>query len=256
MRLGEKDASEILQRALTEALATGEPQNIVPVRFALVEAAWLAENEKAVGEQLALLQAMNVANFDPWESGELAVWLRRSALPADDRLTKAMPRPRALELAGRPEEAAAEWQRLGLPYEAALSLMQARGDRAEDALVQAVTLLDDIEAAAAAARARGMARGMGLLERLPKQKRGPYSATRAHPLGLTKRECEVLQLLVDGAANADIAKRLSRSQRTVEHHVSAVLAKLSAGNRMEAMLRVRSEPWLISAALAASPAEK
>jgi DNA-binding CsgD family transcriptional regulator/tetratricopeptide (TPR) repeat protein len=250
MRLGERDASEILQRALSEALATGEPQNIVPVRFALVEAAWLGESEAAVAEQLALLRAMNVANFDPWESGELAVWLGRSSLPADDRFTKVMPRPRALELAGKPEEAAAEWQRLGLPYEAALSLMQVRGDRTEDALIQAVTLLDDIEAGAAAARARGMARRVGILERLPKQKRGPYSAARAHPLGLTKRECEVLQLLVGGAANAEIAKRLSRSQRTVEHHVSAVLAKLSAGNRMEAMLRVRSEPWLISAPLA------
>ena len=62
--------------------------------------------------------------------------------------------------------------------------------------------------------------------------------------------------MVDGIANSEIAKRLSRSQRTVEHHVSAVLAKLNAANRMEAMLRVRSEPWLISANLKPVGAEK
>jgi DNA-binding CsgD family transcriptional regulator len=191
---------------------------------------------------------MDVANFDPWEAGELAVWLARCGLPPDERLTIALPKPRALELAGEPIAAAEEWQRLGLPYEAALSLLQVSGASAGQAFARAVALLEGIEAAAAAGRARATARRMGLAEHLPKQKRGPYAAARAHPLGLTKRECDVLRLLVDGVANSEIAKRLSRSQRTVEHHVSAVLGKLNAANRMEAMLRVRSEPWLISAA--------
>ena len=35
--------------------------------------------------------------------------------------------------------------------------------------------------------------------------------------------------------NRDIAERLSRSERTVEHHVSALLAKLGAGTRAEAV---------------------
>lgn len=256
LRLGEKAASEILQRALKEALATGEPQNIVPIRFALVEAAWLAGDAKALAAELALLQTMDVANFDPWEAGELAVWLQRNLLPNDNRLTTPFPKPRALELEGDPSAAADEWQRLGLPYEAALSLMHVRGARAGEALARAVVLLEEIEAGATAALARAIARKLGLADSLPKRKRGPYSVARAHPLGLTRRECEVLRLLVDGVANGDIAKRLSRSQRTVEHHVSAVLAKLNAANRMEAMLRVRGEPWLISATLAPVAAQK
>jgi len=91
---------------------------------------------------------------------------------------------------------------------------------------------------------------------LPRQRRGPYATTKGHPLGLTKRECEILSLIAEGVSNGEIATRLFRSQRTVEHHVSAVLGKLNAANRMEAMLRVRSEPWLISAASESVPSEK
>jgi DNA-binding NarL/FixJ family response regulator len=64
-------------------------------------------------------------------------------------------------------------------------------------------------------------------------------------MGLTLREVQVLALMASGASNADIADRLSRSLRTVEHHVSSVLAKLNAGNRLEAALRVIAEPWLV-----------
>ena len=44
VRLGEADGPALLQQALNEGLATGEPQRIVPVRLALAEAAWLAED--------------------------------------------------------------------------------------------------------------------------------------------------------------------------------------------------------------------
>ena len=48
--------------------------------------------------------------------------------------------------------------------------------------------------------------------------------------------------------NKEVARRLSRSPRTIEHHVSAVLGKLNAANRMEVLLRLRGEPWLLPAA--------
>jgi DNA-binding CsgD family transcriptional regulator len=60
---------------------------------------------------------------------------------------------------------------------------------------------------------------------------GPHAATRAHPLGLTRREHEVLDLIVDGRTNAEIAGQLFISAKTVDHHVSAVLAKLGAPSR-------------------------
>ena len=254
MRLGEKDAPALLAQALAQATATGEPQNIAPIRFALVEAAWLADDLMKCREHLAQLGAMDLANFDPWELGELATWRKRSGV---DGLLPAVtiPEPRAAELRGDVVAAADQWQRLGLPYEAGLALIQMQSRDAGAALSRAVTLLEEIEARPAALRARETARRLGVTE-MPPQRRGPYAAARAHPLGLTKRECEVLDLIAQGVANREIAARLFRSPRTVEHHVSAVLAKLNAANRMEAMLRVRSQPWLISATEPHEPSEK
>ena len=52
--------------------------------------------------------------------------------------------------------------------------------------------------------------------------------------GLTPRETEVLELIVEGATNAEIARALVISPKTVDHHVSAVLGKLGVGSRREA----------------------
>ncbi len=52
---------------------------------------------------------------------------------------------------------------------------------------------------------------------------------------LTRREHEVLELMAAGLANREIANRLVISERTVKFHVSAILAKLDAANRTEAV---------------------
>ena len=69
-RLGEADADELLARALTDALATGEPQYVTPARFGLIEAAWLAEDSGALRAGLAEMARMDLAKFDPWEIGD------------------------------------------------------------------------------------------------------------------------------------------------------------------------------------------
>ena len=65
--------------------------------------------------------------------------------------------------------------------------------------------------------------------------RGPRPSTRANQAGLTVRQLEVLELLAEGFSNAEIASRLFTSPKTVEHHVSAVLAKLGAHSRAQAI---------------------
>jgi DNA-binding NarL/FixJ family response regulator len=63
-------------------------------------------------------------------------------------------------------------------------------------------------------------------------------ATRIGSLDeLTPREMDVLRLLAQGLPNRKIAVQLSINERTVKYHVSAILAKLEAANRTEAVMR-------------------
>ena len=54
---------------------------------------------------------------------------------------------------------------------------------------------------------------------------------------LTPREMDVLRLLAEGLSNRKIGERLSINERTVKYHVAAILAKLEAANRTEAVMR-------------------
>lgn len=56
---------------------------------------------------------------------------------------------------------------------------------------------------------------------------------------LTERELEVLKLLGEASSNKEIAAKLGISVKTVKHHVTNILGKLNARNRVEAALMVR-----------------
>ena len=62
---------------------------------------------------------------------------------------------------------------------------------------------------------------------------------------LTAREAEVLSMMAEGAGNKEIAARLKISEHTVKFHVSAVLAKLGAATRTEAVSRGYREGLIV-----------
>ena len=94
-------------------------------------------------------------------------------------------------------------------------------------------MLDGLGAAPAVALARKSLRGLGVA-RLPRR---PQPGTLTNPAGLTDRQLEILRLVAAGLSNAEIAQRLVVSIRTVDHHVSAILAKLGVPTRREAAAR-------------------
>jgi len=139
--------------------------------------------------------------------------------------------PDELSMAGRHREASAAWSQAGAPYRAAWALLDSRD---EVDLREARAMFDRLGARVLVDRADLRLRQIGA-----KVPRGARASTRANVGGLTDRESEVLELLDEGLRNADIAARLSLSEKTVGHHVSAILAKLGASSRLEAVRRAR-----------------
>ena len=236
-RRGEPGAWDCLDEAMQAADLTGEPQSIVPVRLNRAEARWL-EGNPAEARREAELAADGSAGCDPWMRGAILVWLRRTG--SDRVLPGELAEPYQCSVDGDWKRAAELWTSLDCPYEAALAL--ADGPE-EGGLRHALGILDGLGATATARLTRQRMRALGFRS-IPA---GPRTATRAHPLGLTRREREVLELICAGYSNAEIAGKLFISAKTVDHHVSAVLGKLDAPNRGAAASRA-SRLGLVSAA--------
>ena len=67
------------------------------------------------------------------------------------------------------------------------------------------------------------------------RRRGPARASSDPAQPLTARELEVLGMLAEGLGNKAIASRLAISSHTAKFHVAAIIAKLGAGSRTEAV---------------------
>jgi DNA-binding CsgD family transcriptional regulator len=162
-----------------------------------------------------------VALHNPWSLGELAWWL---ALTGLRRSTPApVAAPFALMLDGAWREAARAWNGLGCPLWEAIAL-GASPDLADGR--RAAEIADRLGAPAvrdALLRSR-QAQGIPV-------PRGPRGSAARHPARLTDREMEVLEQLALGMTNAAIGQRLFLSEKTVGHHVSAILRKLDEPTR-------------------------
>jgi DNA-binding NarL/FixJ family response regulator len=141
--------------------------------------------------------------------------------------------PYRLELDGDWRDAAKIWQDLGCRYDMALALL---GSSDEAALRQTLDICTSLGAVATARVVRRTMRAHGIRS-IPVGRR---AASRRHPFGLTRREQEVLDLVSAGKTNAEIAATLVLSAKTVDHHVSAILAKLGVPTRRAAAEAARA----------------
>jgi DNA-binding CsgD family transcriptional regulator len=223
-RRGDPRATELIDEAWQLAVAVDQRYWLLRLSSALAEAAWLRGDPRTLDDRV-LAQYERPAEEDyPWLLGELTTWLSRLGLPVRSR--DGLPEPYRRELAGDHGAAAQWWHEAACPFEEAAALT-CSGLPA--ALRRGLELFASIGAAPATALVRNLLRKAGH-QAVP---RGPRPATRAHPHGLTAREADVLALLRDGLSNAAISRRLFISERTVHHHVSAVLGKLGVSSRAE-----------------------
>ncbi len=224
-RRGDPEQWPPLDEALALVEASGELQRVAPIAAARAEAAWLdGEAEKIAPATDAAFELALQRNAG-WPLGELACWRWRAGLL--DEPPPAAVEPYARQIGGDWQRAAELWAEIGCPYEAALALAEADD---QEALRRALDELRRLGAEPAAAMVARRLRQRGA-RGVP---RGPRKATRQNPAKLTTRELEVLELVAQGLGNSEIATRLFLSEKTVAHHVSAILRKLDARTRTQA----------------------
>jgi two-component system, NarL family, nitrate/nitrite response regulator NarL len=149
-------------------------------------------------------------------SPDLVVWDTGGEETSLDLLRQHLPRlPATLVLSGSAEEAEAAW---------------AAGARA--------VLHRHVEAAVVLAAARAVLAGLWASDLpLSRPPAAEPSDPEALPEPLTARELQVLRLLADGLPNKLISARLGVTESTVKYHVNAILGKLDARSRTEAVVR-------------------
>jgi DNA-binding CsgD family transcriptional regulator/tetratricopeptide (TPR) repeat protein len=233
-RRGDPDVEAALDEALAIARPTGEVLRLWPVVASRLEAAWLHQTQpdkraqEVVLAQRVIQMAQHVRNR--WALGEVAFWTQM--LGVDVPVDAEAAEPFRLALKGEYIDAANAFAGYGLEYDRAVMLTLSGEEPAMRAGFEA---LRDLGARATAERLLRELRARGTA-RIP---RGPSPATRSNPVLLTKKQAAVLELMVAGLSNNEIADRLFISSKTTAHHVSAVLSKLDARSRAEAAARAR-----------------
>jgi DNA-binding CsgD family transcriptional regulator/tetratricopeptide (TPR) repeat protein len=220
-RRGLPGAREVLDPGVAEADNLAEAEWIANTRLARAEVHWLEGRDQDAIADLRVVRSV-VDRMEYVLDAQLSVWEQR-LLGAARPLTPP-PGPWATSLAGEHAAAAVHWDRLSCGYYAALCLYDSDDD---EHLREAIVRFEALGAEAAVRRTRQKMKDLGL-RAVPV---GARASTRQHPFGLTRREDEVLALLCEGLTNEEIAGRLVLSTRTVDHHVSAVLAKLGDSSR-------------------------
>ncbi|GAB3783383.1 response regulator [Nocardioides ungokensis] len=98
---------------------------------------------------------------------------------------------------------------------------------------------DEIVGAVRAVAHGGVVVGPQLAEALAGMLAGGRTPSPRRVAGLSERETEILGLIVRGRTNAQIARDLVLSEKTVRNHITSIFAKLGVGDREQARARAR-----------------
>jgi DNA-binding CsgD family transcriptional regulator/tetratricopeptide (TPR) repeat protein len=223
-------AAEVLDEALAISFAMDSVQRIAPNVASVAEAAWLRGGMSEVAGLLRDAYAMAVDRRQPQNIAELGFWMWRAGEIRE--LPELAALPFVAHVRGEWRRAADEWDALGCPYEKAMALLDGDGD----AVAEGLAILERLGAGGVAALMR---RRLGI-----KRRRGRARVRLSNEGGLTARQVEVLDLMATGLTNAQIGERIGISVKTVDHHVSALLATLGAKTRTEAAATAMRRGWL------------
>ncbi len=235
---GFEDDPAVIDATVTLRLAQGNPQAAARI---------VAQRIDVIGPE-SLLAAPLLARLVEARLAEGDIDAARGAAVQIEQIAEAAGRDRvvALALLARGRIAAAadvaeagsllrqavnSYAALGLRLDAARArhelarVLVGTGDASADEVARrAFAELEALGAVHEADEAAALLRDLGI-----KTRSGPRAATL-----LTRREVEVLRLLGEGLTNAEIAKRLFISPKTVEHHVARIYRKLDVRTRSEA----------------------
>ena len=204
-------------------VSPAEPRWAAPIAVVRAETAWL-EGRPAADVARVSDDALELVLDGGWGwwIGELAYWRWKGG--ATEGPAAGAAKPYALQIAGEWQRAAALWDDLRCPYEAALALSESDD---EETLRRALDRLYRLRARPVATLVARRLRQRGARD-VP---RGPRRSTRRNAARLTARELDVLGHVAEGLRNGEIARRMYVSPRTVDHHVSSILRKLNVTSR-------------------------
>jgi DNA-binding CsgD family transcriptional regulator len=233
-RRGRATAHETVVQGWEMAVTVDEYQRLAPAASALAEQAWISGNVDFPASDVTHVMETGLDMGQSWSAGSIAIWLWK--LGELEEAPEGIAEPYRLTIEGDPMAAAKLWAEIGCPYDRAIALSHGE----QSAQFEALEELDRLGADAVAAKLRQELRERGVSVPRRKNRKATDDAS-----DLTPRQAEILSLLSEHRSNVDIADQLFLSPRTVEHHVAAVMSKLDASSRDEAVEMARGRGLLV-----------
>jgi DNA-binding CsgD family transcriptional regulator/tetratricopeptide (TPR) repeat protein len=231
-RRGDPGSTDLIDQALRRIEGSTDQELLIIGCALAMEGAWigLVPLAEATSRYAALVRSGALLE-DHSGRAMLAFWARRLDLdPPAGRIG-----PTGLEYSGDVAGATRSWEESGYRLHAAIA-------RAMLPNADLESVVAELNGMGADGTVRGLRRELQRrgVRHIP---RGESASTRENPAGLTRRQAEVLALMASGLSNVAIAEALFITPKTASHHVSAVLSKLNASSRLEAVAKATANGW-------------